>query len=31
VIDTAAKYGTISKAFSYRDMVNPAFLGLKAR
>jgi NitT/TauT family transport system substrate-binding protein len=31
VIDTAAKYGTISKTFSYRDMVNPAFLSLKAR
>ena len=31
VIDTAARYGTISKTFSYRDMVNPAFLGIKAR
>jgi NitT/TauT family transport system substrate-binding protein len=31
VIDTAAKYGTLSKTFSYRDMINPAFLNLKAR
>jgi NitT/TauT family transport system substrate-binding protein len=31
VIDTAAKYGTISKTFSYRDLVNPAFLNLKTR
>ncbi len=31
VIDTAAKYGAISKTFSYRDMINPAFLTLRAR